>query len=96
LAGLLMTGAWLGLACGPLTDDLFKPGPGRTCYEDTDCVPAECCGTANSAVHKLDGPNCGAVQCTGSCPAAQVECGCGYPVCKDQRCTVAFQTGPGC
>src|SRR5688572_28390876 len=83
---LLMLAAVGVLSCDGL-EDLIDPPPGKTCYEDSDCVPNGCCGEATTAIHRDDAPACGGVTCSGTCPTAQVQCGCGVPVCKDQRCS---------
>jgi len=92
---LVLVLAAVTLSCDGL-EDLIDPPPGRTCYDDSDCVPNGCCGEAVNAIHREDAPSCEGVQCGGTCPESQVQCGCGVPVCKDQRCTVALQTGMGC
>lgn len=81
--------------CGFIVE---PPGPmgGRACAGDDDCVPNGCCGEATSVVHRLDAPGCGGQQCSGMCPATQVRCGCGVPLCRDARCTVAVATDPQC
>jgi hypothetical protein len=84
------------VACGPLDEDIFGPPSGRTCYENADCVPDGCCGQATAAIHKDDATSCTGVVCQGSCPVDQVDCGCGLPVCKEQRCTVARQVDARC
>lgn len=97
LPGLLVgavVAAW-GVGCGV---DLPTPpvGNGRVCYEDSDCVPNGCCGEATDAIHRQDAPDCSQVVCTGSCPADEVDCGCGIPVCSGSHCTVAVTAGEGC
>lgn len=64
--------------------------PGRICYADSDCVPADCCGEGVAAVHKLDAPACNSAQCTTNCDASKLSCGCGLAVCRDGRCAGAF------
>jgi hypothetical protein len=81
--------------CG-LVDTFPADGGGRVCYLDTDCVPDGCCGQGAGAIHVLDAPDCSMVRCDGSCPAEQVRCGCGLPVCRDSRCAVAVSTEPRC
>ncbi len=93
VAVVLMTFA---SACGPFDEDPFGNGsggplPGRVCYDDSDCVPSACCGQGTRAVHQLDGPDCSSAVCSGSCPSQMTECGCGYPICRDGRCTVALR-----
>jgi len=29
------------------------------------------------------------------CPVMQISCGCGVPICRDSRCSVAVASGPG-
>ena len=85
----------LMVSCGAFLEPP-PPNPGRACSQDADCVPNGCCGTAGSATHTLDAPSCAGVTCSGMCPAAQVSCGCGVPICRDARCTVAVATSMGC
>jgi len=92
---------WLPLAvllsaagCGSI--DAQQPDGGRVCYLDSDCVPDGCCGMGTGAVHVLDAPDCSSFDCAPTCPATQVRCGCGLPVCRDSRCQVAVSTEPRC
>ena len=82
--------------CGELLLEPPVPTPGRACTQDSDCVPNGCCGEARAAVHRDDAPDCSTVRCSGMCPSAQTSCGCGVPICRDSRCSVAVATGPGC
>lgn len=95
MRALVLLGAALVMAgCGEVVD---LPLPmGRACTTNSDCVPNACCGRGTGAVHVLDGPDCSAVDCSDECPLVEVDCGCGLPVCRDSRCTVAVSTGPGC
>ncbi|MFZ5440159.1 MAG: hypothetical protein ACOZQL_09135 [Myxococcota bacterium] len=72
------------------------PDAGRPCTADSECVPNGCCGEGTAATHVLDAPSCSTVMCPGQCPEAQVRCGCGLPVCRDARCTVAVSVEPRC
>lgn len=94
-AVLTLTIAW---GCGPFDEfPVEDNGSGPVCYEDADCVPNGCCGEGTGAVHVELAPDCAAVQCSGSCPASEVNCGCGYPVCRNSRCVVAVNYGdPAC
>ena len=82
--------------CGEFVDFTPPPMQGRSCSADSDCVPNGCCGEATTAIHSLDAPQCSGVSCTGQCPAMQLRCGCGVPICRDARCSVAVASGPGC
>ena len=84
---------WAG--CGEFLD-LPPPNPGRACTQDSDCVPNGCCGMGTAAIHRADAQACTQAVCSGMCPENQVSCGCGVPICRDSRCTVAVATGPGC
>lgn len=81
----------IAAGCGPI-DELPVEGDdsGLVCYSDADCVPNECCGEGGGVVHIQDAPDCRGVRCSGVCPQDQVNCGCGYPVCRNSRCTVAI------
>ncbi len=82
----------LALACVPFDEFPGEedPAPGRVCYEDSDCVPNDCCGVGTGAVHRLDGPDCRAVFCDGVCDEDLIDCGCALPICRDGRCTAAY------
>ncbi|MEW5738567.1 MAG: hypothetical protein AB1938_06550 [Myxococcota bacterium] len=90
----LLAGVFVATGCG--TVDSPQPDGGRVCYLDSDCVPDGCCGQGTGAIHVLDGPDCSTVRCDGQCPPEQVRCGCGLPVCRESRCTVAVSTEPRC
>lgn len=80
--------------CGPFDEfPVDGNGDGRVCYSDTDCVPNDCCGEGGGAVHIQDAPDCRGIQCSGVCDPNQVNCGCGYPVCRNSRCVVAVNYG---
>lgn len=68
---------------------------GRACASDDDCVPSDCCGEGSGVVHVMDAPRCPG-QCNTTCPRGQTDCGCGVPICRDSRCTVAVATDPMC
>ena len=83
--------------CGSFFPEPPVADAGRACVQDSECVPNGCCGQGTAAVHELDAPtSCGQLTCSGMCPQAQVRCGCGLPVCRDSRCTVAVATDPSC
>ncbi len=82
--------------CGAFFEEPLPDAGGRACVQDSECVPNDCCGQGTAAVHVSDGPSCAQVSCTGTCPLAQVRCGCGVPLCRDSRCTVAVATDPSC
>lgn len=84
------------VGCGPVVDGASTGVPGRVCYVDADCVPDACCGTGSGVVHIEDAPSCRGIQCTNSCDPSSVDCGCGIPVCRDQRCTVARTVSDKC
>ncbi|MGV3622294.1 MAG: hypothetical protein ACO1OB_15865 [Archangium sp.] len=71
------------------------PG-GRACASNEDCVPSDCCGEGSGVVHVMDAPSCSGRTCTSNCPQNQTDCGCGVPICRDSRCTVAVATDPMC
>jgi hypothetical protein len=95
-------GALLALAsaCGPFLEDVEDQGSGGVsgpiCYSNSDCVPDGCCGQATAAVHVLEARGCSHVRCTGTCPSHMTHCGCGLPVCRDGRCTVALRHDSQC
>lgn len=91
---VLLGVALVSVGCGSVID--LPPDTSRPCAVDADCVPNGCCGQGTAAIHVLDGPDCRAVDCSDACPLAQVRCGCGLPVCRESRCTVAVSTEPGC
>lgn len=92
---LVLVGVVLGLGgCGPVID--LPMVMGRPCAANSDCVPDGCCGRGTRAVHVLDGPDCSRIDCTGECPATEVNCGCGLPVCRESQCVVAQAVAPGC
>ena len=97
--GTLVLGLALGFGAGcgvDLPTDTGTGGSGPVCFQDSDCVPNGCCGRGTGAVHVSEAPDCSGVACDGSCPANEVNCGCGIPVCSDSHCTVAVTTGPNC
>jgi hypothetical protein len=81
--------------CGSIFEEPL-PDAGRPCTQDVECVPNGCCGMAGSAIHEADAPDCSVRTCSAMCPVAQISCGCGVPICRDSRCSVAVATGPGC
>jgi hypothetical protein len=81
--------------CGNLPP-LQPADAGRTCFTDSDCVPDGCCGMGTNAIHVQDRPDCSTVRCTGTCPVAQLRCGCALPVCRESRCSVAVTVSPSC
>ncbi len=84
-------------SCGSLIVEPPEADAGRACVQDSECVPNGCCGQGTAAVHVMDAPtSCAQLTCTGMCPTSQVRCGCGVPVCRDSRCTVAVATDPAC
>lgn len=92
LAGLLLL-----CGCGSFLPEPPVPDAGRACVQDSECVPNGCCGQGTAAVQVMDAPtSCAQLTCSGMCPVAQVRCGCGVPVCRDSRCTVAVATDPAC
>ncbi|MGQ0504938.1 MAG: hypothetical protein ACT4TC_06420 [Myxococcaceae bacterium] len=94
---LTALGLLLSAGCGFINDlDDLDAGSGAVCFEDSECVPDACCGRGVNSVYKDNAPDCRAVLCDGTCPAAQLRCGCAIPVCRNQRCGVAVTTGPGC
>lgn len=94
--------AGLGLtslsSCGPMLDDMGAgaPGPGKVCYDDSECVPNDCCGLGTGVVHISDAPSCSNVSCSSGCDSRYTDCGCGLPVCRNSRCAVAVSTDDRC
>ncbi len=94
LSGLLLA---LLVGCGTVpVEPVSDAGSGRTCFTDSDCVPDGCCGMGTNAVHVQDAPDCSTVRCSGSCPVAQLRCGCAIPVCRQSRCAAAVTVSPSC
>jgi hypothetical protein len=91
---------WAGCDPIPPVDEpeplCAAPPVGVVCYQDSDCVPDGCCGLGSCAVHESLGPSCSGVRCDGTCPAGTVDCGCGIPVCREGRCTVARTVSASC
>ncbi len=88
----------LAAACGE-TLEFSGPADGgstKPCFVDSDCVPNDCCGRGNGARHIDNAPDCRGVVCEGTCPTDQVDCGCGVPVCRNQRCAVAITVNDQC
>jgi hypothetical protein len=101
----LLCGLALGLAagCEPALDlggggGSAPPGVSNiTCFQDTDCVPTNCCGNAASVTHVEEAPNCRGVfcgpcdaECGGdSCSPDTLRCGTCIPVCRNSRCASA-------
>lgn len=86
----------LATGCGALLEEPPLEDAGRACTQESDCVPDGCCGLGTGATHRLDAPSCAGMTCSGMCPQNQVRCGCGMPICRDNRCSVAVASGPGC
>lgn len=83
-------------ACGSIAETAPPPGmTGPACTSDAECVPNGCCGNGTGAVHITGAPVCN-LACTNLCPTNQVSCGCGIPVCRNSRCTVAVSGEPRC
>ena len=58
----------------------------KSCTVDSDCVAASCCHPSD-VVNKKYAPDCAAVSCTASCESI-LDCGCGKPVCINNKCEV--------
>ena len=87
----------LAAGCGPYIEDGSGGQlPGPICYLDSDCAPNDCCGEGTRVVHVNDAPSCRGVSCSGTCPANSIDCGCGIPVCRDQRCQIARTVSAEC
>src|SRR5687768_2534559 len=86
----LTLGLGMGLGCGPILDDLGELTDGTPCYRHEDCVPADCCGESEGVAHVDERGSCEGVVCTSACDPSKVGCGCGVPVCREQRCAVAY------
>lgn len=101
----LLCGLALGLAagCEPALDlggggGLPPPGLSDiTCFQDSDCVPNDCCGAGTGIVHVDEAPDCRDVRCggceaectAGSCTPSTLRCGTCIPVCRNSRCAAA-------
>ncbi len=87
-----------GLAgCEPdLLPGTGGPAPGRVCYVNEDCVPADCCGESSSVVHRAEAPSCTGVSCNTNCDPSQLNCNCGQPICRDSRCAPALGLPEDC
>ena len=84
-------------ACGPVDLTTYVPPDGKACYDDSDCVPNDCCGNGDTVVHKDDAPDCTTVSCGGTaCPIHGIKCGCAVPVCRQSRCIAATSPTPEC
>jgi len=103
----LLCGLALGLAagCEPALDlggGGGSPPPGLsdiTCFQDTDCVPNDCCGNGTGVVHVSE-QQCrgGSCACPSECTAEEcrpsdftntLRCGSCIPVCRNSRCAAA-------
>ena len=85
--------------CGTIDGTPFPmegPKDMTVCYDDTDCAPNGCCGEGTAIVHRMNAPDCSAVECTNSCPQNGIKCGCAVPVCRDGRCVAAISPSPDC
>lgn len=94
--GALFAGAFalaVFSSCGPIEEEGGGGTltPGKVCYSDLDCVPNDCCGEGDAAVHIEDAPDCRGIRCDGSCPTDMVDCGCAIPVCRNSRCAIAVR-----
>ena len=61
----------------------------KTCFADTDCVPAQCCHSTD-VVNKIYAPKCSGVFCTENCLQGTLDCGFGKPLCVNNRCTIMW------
>jgi hypothetical protein len=95
--GFGLLAGW-AIGCGSELDGPATGGSGGgpACFQDSDCVPNDCCGKGTGSVHISEAPDCSSVSCDGSCPADKINCGCAIPVCSDSQCSIAVTTGPGC
>jgi len=59
------------------------------CERDSDCVPAQCCHST-SVVSKKFAPSCEGIVCTQECRPGTIDCGCGKPVCINNKCEVLW------
>ena len=102
----LLCGLALGLAagCEPALDlggGGGSPPPGLsdiTCFDNSDCVPNDCCGGGTGVVHVDEAPECRGVVCgpcaaectpRDSCTESTLRCGTCIPVCRNSRCAAA-------
>ena len=61
----------------------------NTCVVDEDCVPTQCCHTTK-VINKLYAPDCLGIACTEECKSGTQDCGCGKPVCVDNKCVIVW------
>ena len=101
----LLCGLALGLTagCEPALDvggggGAVPPGISNvTCFQDTDCVPNDCCGGGTGVVHVDEAPECRGVLCgrcdaectANDCTPSTLRCGTCIPVCRNSRCAAA-------
>jgi hypothetical protein len=94
----LVLGMTLGALAGcdlgvlePPPEELPPVLSSKVCYEDRDCVANACCGQGTAVTHVSEGPSCGGISCTGTCPAGSIDCGRCIPICRESRCAAACQ-----
>lgn len=101
IVGLGLVAALLSGGCDELPIDdgggFGPPASGKVCYDNSDCVAAECCDDTRQVVHISDAPECGGTTCDPTCPANTIACGCAIPYCNTEgRCVAAATDGAQC
>ena len=59
----------------------------KSCFVDSDCVPAACCH-ASHAVNKEFAPKCAGMFCSQECAPGTIDCGQGQIKCVKNECEV--------
>lgn len=62
----------------------------KSCNADNDCLPAQCCHTAD-AVNKENSPDCSGVLCTTDCQPGTIDCGQGEIKCVSGECKAVMK-----
>ncbi len=61
----------------------------KSCFIDSDCVPAQCCHPTD-VVNKLYAPSCSSISCTEECRDGTLDCGSGKPSCVNSKCVIIW------
>ena len=65
--------------------------PEVECINDSDCIPAQCCHSAECTA-SYNAPNCSGIYCTQECVPDTLDCQQGSCICDNGICSTKFVT----